>query len=124
MEHSLFYCVDIQDLIEKLKTVYNPSDWRLSIDASKSSLKAVLLCNRNQFASISFAYLACIKESQENFAVELTIWLSLTRGKCVLILRSYICYCVNSLDLRNILVLHANRTAGTGVIIGLNMTGH
>ena len=26
MDHSLFYCVDIQDLIEKLETVYNPSD--------------------------------------------------------------------------------------------------
>ena len=26
MEHSLFCCVDIQDLIEKLETVYNPSD--------------------------------------------------------------------------------------------------
>ena len=88
MEHSLFYCVDIQDLTEKLETVYNPSDWRLFIDASKSSLKAVLLRNRNQFASIPSAYLTCIKESWKNFAVELTIWLALTRGKCVLILRS------------------------------------
>ena len=63
MEHSLFYCVEIQDLIEKLETVYNSSDWRLFIDASKSSLKAVLLRNRNQLASIPFAYLTCIKES-------------------------------------------------------------
>ena len=53
MEHSLVYCVNIQDLIEKLETVCNHSDWRLFIDASKSSLKAILLHNRNQFASIS-----------------------------------------------------------------------
>ena len=63
MEHSLIYCVDIQGLIEKLETVYNPSDWCLSIDASKSSLKAVLFCNRNQFASIPFAHLTCMEES-------------------------------------------------------------
>ena len=63
MEYSLFCRLDIQDVIEKLETVYNPSDWCLFIDASKSSLKAVLLHNRNQFASIPFAYLTCIKES-------------------------------------------------------------
>lgn len=40
-EPSLVYCVDVQGLIEKLGTVYIPSDWRLFIDASKSSLKAV-----------------------------------------------------------------------------------
>ena len=66
MENSLVYCVDIQGLIEKLGTVYNPSDWRLFIDASKSSLKAVLLHNTNQFASIPLAHSTCMKESYEN----------------------------------------------------------
>ena len=74
MEHSLVYCVDIQDLTEKLETVYNPSDWCLSVNASKSSLKAVILRNRNKFVSIPFAHLTCMKESWENFAVEVTIW--------------------------------------------------
>ena len=55
MEHSLVYCVDIQGLIEKLGTVCHPSDWRLFFDASKSSLKSVLLHNRDQFASILLA---------------------------------------------------------------------
>ena len=63
MEHSLVYCVDIQGLIEKLETVYNPSDWCLFIDTSKSSLKAVLFRNRNQFASFPFAHLTCMEES-------------------------------------------------------------
>ena len=52
MEHSSVYCVDIQGLIENLRTVYNLNDRRLLVDAPKSSLKAVLLHNRNQFASI------------------------------------------------------------------------
>ena len=51
MEHSLVYCVNTQGLTEKLGTVFNHSDWRLLIDASKSCLKAVLLYNRNQFAA-------------------------------------------------------------------------
>ena len=58
--------MDIQGLIEKLGTVYNPSDWRLFIDASKSSLKAVLLHITNQFASIPLAHSTCMKESYEN----------------------------------------------------------
>ena len=72
MEQSLVYCVDIQGLIEKLGTVYNPSDWRLFIDASKSSLKAVLLHNRNQFASIPLAHSTCMKESYENMKILLS----------------------------------------------------
>ena len=51
-EHSLVCCADVQGLIKKLRTVYNSNDWRLLIAASKSSLKAVLLHNTNQFASI------------------------------------------------------------------------
>ena len=65
MENSLVYCVNIQGLIEKLGTVYNPSDWRLFIDASKSSLKAVLLHNANQFASIPLAHSTSLKESMK-----------------------------------------------------------
>ena len=37
-EHSFVNCVDVQGLIKKLETVYNSSDRRLFIDASKSSL--------------------------------------------------------------------------------------
>ena len=74
-EHSLVYCVDVQGLIKKLGTVYNCNDWRLFIDASKSSLKAVLLHNTNQFASIPLAHSTCTKESYENvkLAFEVTI---------------------------------------------------
>ena len=73
MEYSLVYCEDIQDHIQKLGTVYNPSNWRLLIHASKSSLKAILLRDRNQLAFISLAHSTCIKESYKNFAVKVTI---------------------------------------------------
>ena len=65
-EHSLVNCVDVQGLIKKLGILHNSSDWRLFIDESKSSLKAVLLHNTNQFASISLAHLTSMKESYEN----------------------------------------------------------
>ena len=55
-EHSLVYCVNVQGLIKKLGTVYNFNSWHFFIDASKSSLNAVLLHNTNQFASIPLAH--------------------------------------------------------------------
>ena len=54
-----------------METVYNPSDWRLFFDELKSSLKAVLLCNRNQFISIPLAHLTCMKESKKIFLPKL-----------------------------------------------------
>ena len=66
MAHSLVSCVDIQGLIEKLETVFIPSNWSYFIYASKSSLEAVLLHNRNQFASIPSPHSTCMKESYEN----------------------------------------------------------
>ena len=71
-EHSVVYCVDVLGLIKKLGTVYNSNDWCLFIDASKLSLKAVLLPNTNQFASIPLAYLTSIKESYENIKLLLS----------------------------------------------------
>ena len=71
-EHSLVYCVDVQGLIKKLGIVYNSNDWRLFIDASKSSLKAVLLHNTNQFASITLAHSTCMKKSYENIKLLLS----------------------------------------------------
>ena len=65
-EHSLVCCVDVQSLIKKLRTIYNFNDQHLFIDASKSSLKAVLLHNTNQFAFIPSAHLTCMKESYPN----------------------------------------------------------
>ena len=72
MEHFLVYCVDIQGFMEKLGTVYYPSNWWLFINASKSSLKVVLILNRNQFASIPLAHSTCKKISYENMKILLS----------------------------------------------------
>ena len=89
MENSLVYWVDIQGLIENLGTVYNPSDWRLFIDASKSSLKAVLLHGTNQFASIPLVHSTCMKESYENMKLLLGSYnIVLIHGRFVLSLKS------------------------------------
>ena len=71
-EHSLVYCVDVHGLIKKLGTVYNFIDWRLFIGEAKSILKAVLLHNTNQFASIPLAHSTCMKESYENIKLLLS----------------------------------------------------
>ena len=70
--HFLVYCVDVQNLMKKLGTVYSSNDWLLFIDASRSSLKAALLHNENQFASIPLAHSTCIKESYENIKLLLS----------------------------------------------------
>ena len=68
-ENFLIYCVDVKDLIEKLGTAYYLTDWRLFINASKTSLKTVLLHNDNQFACIPLAHLTSIKEFYEDIEV-------------------------------------------------------
>ena len=123
MEHSLVCCVDIQGFIEILGTVYNPSDWRLFIDASKLILKAVLLHNRNEFVSMTLAHSICMKESYENIKILLSklqysayTWKIRVDFKVLNMLlgqqsgfAKYSCLC-------------ANGTAGIRVIIGLNVT--
>jgi len=60
------YCSNINGLMEKLGITYNPENWRLFIDSSKTSLKAVLLHNTNKYASIPIAHSVYLKESYEN----------------------------------------------------------
>jgi hypothetical protein len=45
---------------------YDPNDWRLFVDYSKRSLKAVLLHNGNKFASIPVSHSIHLKETYEN----------------------------------------------------------
>ena len=71
-EHYLVCYVDVQDLIKKLGTVYNSNDWRLFIDVSKQSLKAVLLHYTNQFVSIPLTHLTCMKKRYEHMKLLLS----------------------------------------------------
>jgi hypothetical protein len=63
---DLCYCHDISGLFTSLSEEYIPADWRLFIDSSQRSLKAVLLHNGNCKPSIPIGHSVHLKESYEN----------------------------------------------------------
>lgn len=63
---SLCYCDDIEGLFSRLNIEYNRSEWRLFLDASKSSLKAVLLHIGNEKPSIPVGHSVRLKETYDN----------------------------------------------------------
>lgn len=72
-ENNLCYCNDINGLFEQLDIVnYEPSQWRLFIDASLYSTKAVLLHIGNKYPSIPVAHSIVLKETYSNLQYILT----------------------------------------------------
>lgn len=71
-KNNLVACCNINDLMRSLNMEHNPDEWRLFIDSSKTSLKAVLLHNGNVFPSIPVGYAAHMKETYENMKFLLT----------------------------------------------------
>ena len=65
-ENNLCYCNDIPGLFSELNIPYKPNEWRLFIDASLYSTKAVLLHNGNKLPSIPVAHSVILKETYEN----------------------------------------------------------
>lgn len=63
---DLCFCNNIESLMRELNIPYETKDWRLFIDGSKTSLKAVLLHNGNEYPSIPVAYTTVLKETYEN----------------------------------------------------------
>ena len=116
-EDDLVYCVDIKGLIEKLGTTYEPSDWRLFIDSSKRSLKAVLLHNGNTFASIPLAHSIHMKESYENMEIWLSKWKYHDHAWKVCVDTKVL----NKLDIPSFLVCYANGIAKIKRITGSNV---
>jgi hypothetical protein len=49
---DLVFCTNVPGLMEAFNIKYEPEEWRLFIDSSKRSLKAVLLHNGNNYASV------------------------------------------------------------------------
>lgn len=62
-EDSLVYCHDVAGLINKMGKEYKSEEWRLFIDSSTRSLKAVLLHIGNNLASLPVAYSIVLKEN-------------------------------------------------------------
>ena len=59
----------VHELMAALKITYDSSEWRLFIDSSKTSLKAVLLHNGNTMPSIPVGYAVHVKETYDNIKV-------------------------------------------------------
>ncbi|GBM59285.1 hypothetical protein AVEN_177263-1 [Araneus ventricosus] len=64
---DVIFCNDVDSLFKALELQHNPQEWRLFIDSSKVSLKAVLLHNGNKHPSIpvecSLSYERNIRET-------------------------------------------------------------
>jgi hypothetical protein len=69
---KLVYCSNIEGLMSELGASYEASDWRLFIDSSKRSLKAVLLHNGNELASVPIAHSVEMTETYDNMKCLLT----------------------------------------------------
>ncbi|XP_076056096.1 uncharacterized protein LOC143034074 [Oratosquilla oratoria] len=60
---DMVYCHDVSGLVEHMGKEYHPEEWRLFIDSSTRSLKAVLLFNGKQVASLPIAHSVTLKET-------------------------------------------------------------
>jgi len=69
MGSDLVALTDIDGLMQTLNINHNPLDWRLLIDLSKLSLKAVLLHIGNILPSIPVGHSMHNKESYENMKI-------------------------------------------------------
>jgi hypothetical protein len=63
MERGLVACTDIDVVMQTLNINHNPLDWRLFIESSRLSVKAVFLHNGNTLPSIPIGHSVHIKES-------------------------------------------------------------
>jgi hypothetical protein len=63
---ELVYRNDVEGLPQELGCTHNPEEWRLFVDSSKFSVKAVLLHNGNINLSIKTTHSVHMKETYEN----------------------------------------------------------
>lgn len=71
--NDIVYCCDINGLFKALDIEHIPEEWRLFIDGSSKSLKAVLLNNGNKLSSIPLAYTTKLKETYESTSLILRL---------------------------------------------------
>ena len=69
---DLVYCNNIEGLITSMGIAYDANQWRLFIDSSKCSMKAVLLFNGNTVSSLPVAHSVTLKETYENMKLLLS----------------------------------------------------
>lgn len=72
-EGGLCYCNDVKGLFDAIGIPCISSEWRLFIDSSTRSLKAVLLHNGNKFPSLPLAHSVMLKENYESVKMVLQV---------------------------------------------------
>lgn len=72
-EDGLCYCNDVKGLFDAIGIPCISSEWRLFIDSSTRSLKAVLLHNGNKFPSLPLAHSVMLKENYESVKMVLQV---------------------------------------------------
>ncbi|GFY17823.1 uncharacterized protein TNCV_1075581 [Trichonephila clavipes] len=65
-EGELVFCNNVPAILEMFKIMYEPEEFRLFIDSSKRSWKAVLLHHGNRYASVPVGHSVHLKECYEN----------------------------------------------------------
>ena len=73
MDGLLRSCTDINGLMCDMGVNYYVDDWRLFIDSSKTSMKAVLLHNLNYLPSVPVARIVGMKETYETMSLKTII---------------------------------------------------
>lgn len=73
IESKIAFCGNIPKLFEVMNQTFNSREWRLFIDGSKLSIKAVLLNNGNAKPPIPVAYAIGLKEEYETLSRILTL---------------------------------------------------
>lgn len=77
-EHEFCYCHDVNELFEEMTQPYDPEEWCLFIDSSKTSLKAILLHNGNEKPPIPIDHAVNYKETYETISISI----KLTKYEC------------------------------------------
>lgn len=67
-EEHFVYCKYVNGLFQEFGETYDPTEWRLFIDSSKLSLKAVLLHQCNKKPSIPMVHAVDVKENYDSIS--------------------------------------------------------
>ena len=66
MQNAICFCNNVSGLFYSIGIPFIPSEWRLFINSSSKSLKAILLHNGNKYPSLPLAHSVHLKETYEN----------------------------------------------------------
>ena len=73
MQNAICFCNNVSGPFYSIGNPCIPSEWRLFIDSSSKSFKAVLLHNGNKYPSLLLAHLVHLKETYENVKTVLNV---------------------------------------------------